>query len=124
MKTNLNVVAIKETCFWNEDFIKQNNIKKIESVYLLDKNQVVNCCELTPSYWLEFLYYIVDSENEEATERVDSETGEYGTYYHCSDIDKMECEDVSFLDFEYKSQEEYMDKISEAIEYCNCNHQL
>lgn len=60
MKTvTFNVVKIDETEDW-VDPIKEHG--PIWSIYFYDPNQVTHLCELTPSYYLHFLYYTADKE--------------------------------------------------------------
>lgn len=49
-------VALDETANYAIEEADQPYIEKIVGVYLLDRNQRTHCCELTPSYWLIWLY--------------------------------------------------------------------
>lgn len=59
MKTaDLRIVRTDSTKEW--DLSREHwrmYIDKIYTFYLVDVNQSTNCCELTPSYWYEFLYH-------------------------------------------------------------------
>lgn len=101
MKTaNFCVVALDETADWNQDLEIWQYADKIFSVYLFDRNSTTNCCELTPSYELRFLYYSVQWKNsfdlnedkrEELLSVVDEAEGEAELviYVHCNQIESL-----------------------------------
>ena len=75
-------------------------IEEIRGVYMLDRNQVTHCCEVTPSYWLEWLYCLVvwNDQDEELDEEAKGQIYEKyehqledngGHYTHCGVIDRF-----------------------------------
>ena len=112
-------VKVNETQHWNEEFRKKFGITKIFGVYVFNPNEATNCCELTPSYELNFVHSdaecddeLSDEMREEMFDKImegDIHT-EPVTYMHCRDIDRMKTIDIG--EFE---------TIEDAIEYCQGN---
>lgn len=95
VKTDLYVIELDETKYWQKDFLKENKIKAITSVYVFDKNAHTYCCEMSYSYWLVWLYDNVvmeddttDDEHEHAIEMVENTLrDDECAYYSHYDID-------------------------------------
>jgi len=91
------ILAIDHTrdCLIIED---KPYIESVEDVYLFDKNRVTHCCELTPSYYLMFLYCRInfskkgeklsDVEHEKLRDKYELEPGE-DIYVHTHSIDQL-----------------------------------
>lgn len=79
---------------WNGKPLKRN-VKRIEGVYAYDSKEVTYLCEMTPSYWMEFLEYrFVFKNDEEAPEDSDTffhelDRAEQHKYVHCHEIDDI-----------------------------------
>jgi hypothetical protein len=92
---DVKVVALNEEYYLPKEH--EGLIKSIKGVYLYDKNKRVHCCELTPSYYLIWLYNIVELTEEGEKQREDlldlyEGSGE-NEYMHCKTIDKLPSED-------------------------------
>lgn len=122
-------------------------INKIMAVFLYDKNSHTHCCELTPSYWMNFLYHEIEfTEKGNALDEVGYPSEEYdkreelldsyenepddGMYVHVWNIDQLE-EELSKQQFRYhvvgnpgvKFEDVPRDEQMEALrEHYNCNH--
>lgn len=53
------LVAIDETSNWAEDITRHTG--RIAGVYLINFAEVTHCCEITPSYWAEFVCNIFEN---------------------------------------------------------------
>jgi hypothetical protein len=118
---NFRLVALDETSNWSDDVTAVTG--RIQGVYIYDDSRATHCCEITPSYWLEFMYNapenaIGDGDGDPDDDRpsvpgFDTATsfeyengGEYGKYVHCHSIDalddamKHDCGKVSPKDLE------------------------
>jgi hypothetical protein len=93
-------VRMNETEYWVKDFLQKYQIKEVWAVYIYDQNHVVNCCELEPSYELNFVEYQFVYEDgvehsDETLEEIDEEryrsqaNDERFSYYHCRVINKI-----------------------------------
>ena len=109
------LVKIDETQYWTPDIIEKAG--KIWAVYLYDADEGTFCCELTPSYFLEPLYYSPEKFIEGIDEREQVEDAfdevlrdDRGRYFHCKDIDRIPEKD------KYVSANEF-DDLEEAREY-------
>lgn len=116
---NFRVVKINDTQAWNEKFRRNYHIKNIFSVYVFNPNEATHCCELTPSYELNFVHSDVECEidlDEDMREEMWEEVSQGDcycdpiSYMHCSSIDRMKTIDIG--EFE---------TIEEAVEYCQGN---
>jgi hypothetical protein len=71
LKVEVTLVRYDETKAYNLDRFPAETapkkVKSIHEVYLFDRNSQTYCCEITPSYWLEYLRSDVEW-NEEPTE--------------------------------------------------------
>lgn len=113
-------VKIDETKHWNKDFLKKNNLKKMLGVYVYNSDEVTHCCELTPSYFLNFVHtdyefeiYPDDNDIRESINCAIIEIDlirEFEIYMHCRDIDKLDS--INLGEF---------DNIDEAVEDANAN---
>lgn len=124
IQSDIRVVAIDETQHWNDEM--KEKCGKIETVYIYDANVQTNCCEVTPSYYLEPLYYNIENEvSDEVHEQVQSElVNDEGNYFNCRFIDQLKSIEVPIdsIEFETSESEEYKEHYEEAKEYSNCNH--
>lgn len=129
MKTNLHLIEIDETRYWDADFLKEVKVGKVTSVFLFDKHQTTNLCELQPSYWLKWLYSIgyeaegqqMDCNDEERfDDAVYDWTEDNSNYIHCSSIGKSK-KVFKKLDFQRKDPEAYRDKFDEVADELICN---
>ena len=130
MKTvTFNVVKIDETRDWI-DPIKEHG--PIWSVYFYDPNQVTHLCELTPSYYLHFLYYTTDEpppENiQDDIETVLFSYGDKNIYVHCHGIPPTITSETFELDEDLDDEEDddegsaaYRAAEYEAMEYWQGN---
>lgn len=98
------LVALDETHCWSDEVVAVTG--RIQGIYLYDESRAIHCAELTPSYWLLFLYNVSenpigDYEGDEnpmvpgfdsATEFEHENGGEHGIYVHCSSIDRLASE--------------------------------
>lgn len=97
LNPELYFISLDETENWNFQPEDKTKIKKVESIYVFDKNCVVHCCEITPSYELNFIQtralftdeaYANDDEGQEFRDHIDelimSESNSAETLYmHC-----------------------------------------
>lgn len=125
-KTSLRVILIDETEHWSDEIKAQ--VTSIKTAYLYDLAVVTHVCSLTPSNYLEPLYYSVEGTEDEALlEQIDSEFhNEEGKYFNLLPLSQREEVTVEFCDFEFDKAdgEEYKEGFEEAVEYCKCNHQI
>jgi len=94
------VIALNETEFYALPDEHKPYIRAIRGVYLYDANQRTYCCELTPSYFLIFLYNSVllteegQALNDEAKEALydvyETENSGEDCYMHVADVDRLE----------------------------------
>ena len=94
------VIAIDITGDCEIDKADKKYIDRIYDVFLYDSNEVTHCCEITPSYFLRYLYtffkgtgeYMAGelSENQREALHDKYETADSDdSYFHCGDIAKM-----------------------------------
>ena len=129
---DFHVVKVDDTSDWEEKFRLKHGISKIYTVYLVDKNQVTHCCELTPSYALYYVGYVaehVDAEeqiSDECDMEIMSQHQESVTYLHVSDFDKAEYEEQYWrpepltTDM-YKEEEDYREMVNQLLEDYHAN---
>lgn len=92
VKPNWYCVAIDETKFWNLDPEDVPFIKQIYGVYTYDASTYTYCCELTPSYWLNFIEnsFVFNPDTPEEIRDCILEkyacAGGEGFYQHVSDV--------------------------------------
>lgn len=123
IKSDIRVVAIDETRHWDRAI--QNVCGTIKTVYMYDSSVVTHCCEITPSYHLTPLYYVIENEvSDEVWEMVNENlVNEEPKYMHCHVVDELESiASEQELDFEDSESEEYKDHFEEVREYLNGNH--
>jgi len=122
IKSDIRVVAIDETRHWIDRI--QKACGKIEAVYIYDASVQTNLCEITPSYYLETMYYVTEKEiSDEMWSELNANMSENDAYHHCNGIDAMESLSANNnIDFETSESEEYKEHYEEVKEYCNCNH--
>lgn len=86
------VVAIDETHCWTPVIVTKTG--RLWGLYLFDANRHVHCCELTPSYEMWFVETVTErqiSDELDGDIRTWSQEADEGcSYFHCSDIDRMD----------------------------------
>jgi len=100
IKPKFMAVRLDETQHWSDEIKSQ--VKAIYAHYLFDENQVTHCCEVTPSYWLRWVGFDIETEDPKAElpdvlyETIEHEFYAQGQensgYYHCHVIDRIEDE--------------------------------
>lgn len=92
------VIALNETEFYYLPDEHKRYIRAIRGIYLYDANRHTHCCELTPSYWLIFLYNSVILTEEglalggtkgELYDEYEYGTGGEDCYMHCHTVDRL-----------------------------------
>ena len=99
IKPRFVAVRINETKHWSDDIKAQ--VKAIHAHYVFDENTVTHCCEITPSYWLRWVGFDIETEDphaeisEELHDAVAEgfHSAENSGYYHCRTIDKIADDD-------------------------------
>ena len=92
---HVSAVALDETRYYNLAEADKRLIKAIKSVYIYDRDERTFCCEITPSYWLEYLYTFVectDDADDDTRDRLDEtycHEPTDGCYMHCSAVERM-----------------------------------
>jgi len=136
-KPELVIVKIQSTRDWDQEFVKKSQIKEIWDVYLYDQNERTFCCELTPSYCLNYMdthaYFadgISDEDRDEAEESIMESTAwnDRVSYYHCSAIDSLPEEHKDrnnplddYDDTDWSDDEQYQAVIDDYIGYYRAN---
>jgi hypothetical protein len=139
LETDLYLIEIDQTKYWNEEFLKNNKIKEIKTVYLFDKNSHTNCCEMTFSYWLQSLYIniinkdgITEEQKDKNINEANESFEEEGSYFNHYDIDKIieknetdvhKLNSHNFLYFK-ENEEWYNEHLEDVREECMSNHRL
>lgn len=106
----LRLVEIDETEYLGDKC--RDQVGRLFTIYLYDADERTHCCELTPSHWLEAVFF-------ETTGQIDDDLADdlnQGLYYsshyrHCRDVEKLPTMTVTY-DFE---------DFEEAREYFQCN---
>jgi hypothetical protein len=123
VKPDFRYIAIDETRHWMDENLIKKCGGKIFGIYVFDANSRTYCCELTPSYELNFLRSepLTLPEDDEERERVcemvsdaDRDT-EPVAYYHCRTIDVESCKKCGF---EPEEEAEYPLGSDEFREWC------
>ena len=123
IKSDIRVVAIDETRHWDEAI--QKACGTIKTVYMYDSSVQTRCCEVTPSYYLTPLYYVIENEvSDEVYEMVNENlANEEPIYMHCGVVDGLESVSTkNNFEFESSEDEEYKEQFEEVREYLNGNH--
>jgi len=119
----VNVIALNETQFYRfqkEDCVL---IKEIRAAYAYNPESRTHLCELTPSYFLRYLYsYIVLEDGVEVSDDKRSELDERYCYEPTDDT-YMHCLTVKNLDCPKKECGEFED-MDAACEHLNANWPL
>jgi len=131
------IIALDETSNYYLEPEKQRLIRAIKGVYLYDRNRHTHCCELTPSYYLIFLYNSVNLtdeglalDNEARGELYDEY--EYGTggdncYMHIRIIERLAEKAEAGEYYVYGDpkvsfdKSDYNEQIEGLVEYFQCN---
>ncbi len=96
-----------ETDYWLDEELVERCGGSILGAYLFNANRHVHCCELTPSYEMEFLGSIPGNpkpHSEQEVDRIDMDLvdGDQGSdpisYVHVSSVNLTKCTDVWKLD--------------------------
>lgn len=88
-------IALDETKYYNIDPEDRPLIERILGIYFFDRNVHTHCCEITPSYWLEYhsaSIHFRDDVSENDRDRLDYKYGHEpseGSYYHVAAIESM-----------------------------------
>lgn len=84
----------------DEDTLNRFRLKRELSAYVYNPKQPVHCCEVTPSYELNYAFSILvfqddvtDEQREAIEEELSTVWNEPVIYVHCSGIDKMPLHD-------------------------------
>jgi hypothetical protein len=92
IKPEVMIIALDNTELYSGDIRKQTG--RIADVYFYNKSEVTHCCELTPSYWLEYVCSYAenipddDDEREKIYDLLDELNAQTeGMYVHCRAID-------------------------------------
>ncbi len=91
------VVALDETTHYFISPADRPYIEQIRGAYLFDRNQCTHCCELTPSYYLIYLYNQVlltekgNALDDHAQNRLFQQYEHYGDdcYVHCHTVERI-----------------------------------
>jgi hypothetical protein len=105
MKPVFKSVRIDETMCWNTDFVAGLGPgAKVIGTYVYDETERTYCCEIMPSYWLEYMGTHVEPGRELTEEEWDkvhefimegeAEHGDAGHYRHCSSMKSFKPEIV------------------------------
>ena len=127
-------VAIDETEYYNISEADAPFIERILSVYLFDRNQQTNLCEMASSYFLTHLYdqvILVDDVDDCRREEIDDKYACQPVddiYVHCITIDRLIEQDESDVIYHYGATEvslddvDYDDQMESVREYLcgNC----
>ncbi len=90
-------VPIDVTQYYNIADSDRPHIKKIVDVFIYDRNERTYCCEITPSYYLIYLYTTIEFADPDISEDVrDSIQQAYccyestdDCYMHCSNVERI-----------------------------------
>jgi hypothetical protein len=117
--SDLYLIRLDETEYWNEEFIEKYNTGKIYGIYLVDMNNLTNVAELRPSVWCEFLKNEVENQDSPLlTEKNQEDSlhlfernsgGQDGKYIHASDIKNIIANGVDAIKKEYDFKLSAMD---------------
>ena len=111
-----------------EDFFEDNNIEKIDIVYLYDRNIITHLAEITGSYWLEPIAVIpTPDEEQQQQDAIDDIYPPFeGGYYNSYDISdkKSQKVDGSICNFTWSNDDEHKEKWEECLEFCRENQYL
>lgn len=96
-RLDLWIVRLDRTADFHIDDSDAPHIEAIWGVYLYDRARRVHCCELTPSYWLEWLYDTVECCPDVPEETAEQLYGKYenhpdaggGIYLHCHEVEAL-----------------------------------
>jgi hypothetical protein len=101
----IHFIKIDETSNWNDDYLLKLHIKEVFEVYAYNPKEITHLCELQPSYCLfpvESIpilhegFELSDSDYDDFMHN-DSLANENVTYFHCSDIDKIDVANMRHL---------------------------
>jgi len=100
IKPKFVAIRLDETEHWSDEI--KARVKAIYAHYLFDERQVTYCCEVTPSFWLRWVGFDIETEDpqeEISTDLYDEISDGFHAvgldnsgYYHCRVIDKIEGE--------------------------------
>ncbi len=114
------------------------DIEKILHVYIYDSGQQTNCCEITPSYYCEYLYTSIHFRDGVSDERRNDLQERYAhehdgndecVYIHCRDLD-ANTRTVPLPAWEYREDaadnedDSYAAVWEEVTEHAQCNWYL
>lgn len=86
------VIRIDETHHWQRDFLQENKIEKMWTVYLVDRRSITHCCEGPGSYCLHFVEHCPETEHgiqisDEVDGEIRSHFNEDVSYVKASEFD-------------------------------------
>jgi len=123
INSDIRVVAIDETRHWKDEI--QALCGNIKTVYVYDASVETFCAEITPSYYLTPLYYVIENEvSDEVRDMVNENlVNEEPIYIHCRVVDKLESVPTkNNFEFDNSESDEYKENFEEVREYLNGNH--
>lgn len=82
---NYKVCVIDTSGDWHPAFIEQTG--KIEAVFAYECDKCTYCCELAPSYFLRFLYFVAENTDENIHDvLLENSFGDHDCYMWCLDV--------------------------------------
>lgn len=90
------IITLDETRNWHLTENLMQYIERIEGVYVFNRREHTYCCEMTPSYWLEFVENRAvfkpdtpDAVQDEIDSEILSAQNESGIYVHIYQVDEL-----------------------------------
>jgi|LakMenEpi03Aug12_release.lakeMendotaPanAssembly.Ray.scaffolds.fasta_scaffold1722534_1 hypothetical protein len=122
MRPEIYIVAIDATSNYSQQMVDEYG--RIFDIYYFNINEVTHCCEITPSYCLEYVasYCEKQPEDELLREKMYDDLQEAnlfseGGYYHCNYIDSLRC--CLLDDFSTHDPEDYEANLDDFVrEWC------
>ena len=136
MKPDFRIYKQETTEYWSEDI--RSRAARLFGVYLFDVNRHVHCCELTPSFEMNYLgpTWTEGIEDDEARQSLfedilegDAET-DLVRYVHVGSVEVDECEEIGTSDESWArfleeaggdEEEAYTLALDKWSEYCRGN---
>jgi hypothetical protein len=87
MMMKIALVAIDETHLFDQFVTNQTG--RLYCVYMYDPDEQTNCCESTPSYWLEPLYYVTENPVDDELDADMQKSLDKPGYCQCYLIDEL-----------------------------------
>ena len=141
-KPDFRIYEDETTEYWADDIARRAG--KLWDVYAFDANRRVHCCEIMPSYEMNYIGPTWDGTGPEAPGEDDDRAKDKlfddilmggadtddTTYIHCANINAKECEILNFSDEQWAgflrdadgdAEEAYRAALDKLIEYCQGN---